>query len=148
MLAFNIIWIDLPLACRLLLGNEISQGRHSGWLPRGLARLRDVCVRVRGILIRGCEGGEALLQSLNSCQQVLVVLVLCLWGRGRWGVRAMWYHAGGNWVGVPICWRIWVDVNLGRDVALWLRVIVVGSGQYLMSVVLVGSVVAVVRFIA
>ena len=64
-------------------------------------------------------------------------------GSARWGITR-----GGNGVRIPISWRVWVNVNLGRDVALWLRVIVIGAGQYSTSVVVIGGVVAVAGFLA
>ena len=73
---------------------------------------------------------------------------MCLWGRGGRGIRAAGDHAGGNGVRIPICWRVWVNVNHVRDVALWLPVIVIGAGHYSSSVIVFGGVVAVAGFLA
>ena len=57
-------------------------------------------------------------------------------------------HAGGNGVRISICRSVRVDVNLGREVALLLPVIVIGAGHYSSSVITSGGVVIVVGFLA
>ena len=58
------------------------------------------------------------------------------------GVCAGWYG-----VRIPIWWSVRVDVNAGREGVLLLSIIVIGAGHYTSSVVVSGTVVAVVGFL-